>query len=391
MDKNTTNNDGGAYNTGSGTSAYNTANSATSTAPTGRGQGQYQNRGATYWAPPNRKPRTWLTAIIVLVICATVVLLFFGCLNTINPLKQQNDTEQNAFAPPAVKYLAKIYVVGQIADTDDVYSSSSQTFHYRYTLSTIDSLMADTNNAGLILFINSPGGTVYESDATYLKIMEYKEKTKRPVFAYMGSMAASGGYYIAAAADYIYANRNTWTGSIGVISGTFFDVSEFLTNHGIKATDIVSGKNKAMGSYFHPMTKEQKDILQSLVDEAYEQFVGVVADSRDKSIDEIKKLADGRIYTAEQARVVGLIDYVMGEQQAYDSIKKSIGDEKMKIAEMNYKAQQRLLNILGDARSSDMSASGKTGSSASKFDSDVARVLDMVENSNPFELKYLYQ
>ena len=113
-----------------------------------------------------------------------------------------------------------------------------------------------------------------------MKLKEYKEKTKRPVYAYMGSMAASGGYYISAPADMIFANRNCWTGSIGVTIGTLYDLSGFLERHGIKAVTIASGRNKSMGSIVDPLTDEQRRIFQSLVDEAYDQFVNIVAEER---------------------------------------------------------------------------------------------------------------
>lgn len=110
----------------------------------------------------------------------------------------------------------------------------------------------------MILFVNSPGGGVYESDELYLKIKEYQEQTECPVYAVMGSMAASGGYYISAPADKIVANRNTWTGSIGVTIGTLYDISGLLEQYGVKTETITAGRNKAMGSSVEPMTEEQE-------------------------------------------------------------------------------------------------------------------------------------
>jgi protease-4 len=139
--------------------------------------------------------------------------------------------------------------------------------------------------------------------------MEYKEKTNRPVYAYFASEACSGGYYISMAADKIYANRNTWTGSIGVIV-SLTNYKKLYDKLGIKEIDITSGKNKAMGSGGLNLTDEQYDILQSLVDEAYDQFTDIVSTGRSMDIETVKKLADGRIYSAKQAKENGLVDEI---------------------------------------------------------------------------------
>ena len=109
--------------------------------------------------------------------------------------------------------------------------------------------------------------------------MEYKEVTGRPIWAYFASQACSGGYYIGMAADKVYANRNCWTGSIGVIV-SLMNCRDLYDKLGIKEIDITSGANKAMGSSGLDLTQEQYDILQSLVDEAYDQFVGIVSTGR---------------------------------------------------------------------------------------------------------------
>jgi protease-4 len=123
-------------------------------------------------------------------------------------------------------------------------------------------------------------------------------------------MAASGGYYIAAPSEKIIANRNCWTGSIGVTMGTYYDITGLLDKYGVKSVTITAGKNKAMGSYTDPMTPEQLAILQSLVDEAYGQFVSIVAEGRGMEVSQVVSLADGRIYTARQAKNLGLVDEI---------------------------------------------------------------------------------
>ncbi len=159
-------------------------------------------------------------------------------------------------------YIALIPINGVITSSvDNSLLASSPSYNHQGVLGTIDELMYDEDNLGLIFFVDSPGGGVYESDELYFKILEYQEVTGRPVYSSMGSMAASGGYYISAPADKIIANRNCWTGSIGVTIGTLYDVTGLLEKYGIKAVHIDSGKNKAMGSMTQELTKEQKEIF----------------------------------------------------------------------------------------------------------------------------------
>ena len=144
-------------------------------------------------------------------------------------------------------------------------------------------------------------------------------------------MAASGGYYISAPADRIVENRNCWTGSIGVTLGTMYDVSELLDKLGVSTVTITSGDNKAMGSSTEPMTKEQREIFQSLVDEAYDQFVGIVAEGRNMPDKKVRKLADGRIYIAKQALENGLIDDIKQYEDARTDLQQVCGSPAVKV------------------------------------------------------------
>lgn len=150
-----------------------------------------------------------------------------------------------------------------------------------------------------------PGGTVYESEELYLKLKEYKEETGRPVWDYMAHYAASGGYMISMAADKIYANPNTTTGSIGVIMAGY-DMTGLYEKLGIRYVSITSGENKDSSK----LTDEQIAIYQEQVDEYYTRFVDIVSEGRGMEAEEVKKLADGRVYTANQALNNGLIDEI---------------------------------------------------------------------------------
>ena len=166
----------------------------------------------------------------------------------------------------------------------------------------------DISIRAIILKINSPGGGVTASDIIYKEIHKFKQERNIPVVAVFMDVAASGGYYVAMAADRVYAHPTTITGSIGVIFG-LLNVKEGLDKIGIKDYSITSGDNKAIGSPTKEMTEEQRQILQSIINDMYDRFVTVVDKGRpDLRRDTILKLADGRIYTANQAKKNGLVD-----------------------------------------------------------------------------------
>ena len=209
---------------------------------------------------------------------------------------------------PEEDFIGLIRVEGEIMpNTDDIWGVSTSGYDHNLYMDYVDALMYAENNKGILLYINSPGGTVYESDELYLKLMEYKQETKRPIYAYFGSQACSGGYYIAMAADHIVANRNCWLGSIGVIV-SLMNCKDLYEKLGIKEIDITSGANKTMGSAALDLTDEQYAILQGLVDEAYDQFVDIVSTGRNMDDATVRKLADGRIYSTKQALENKLID-----------------------------------------------------------------------------------
>ncbi len=229
--------------------------------------------------------------------------------------------------PYAEDFVAVIDVSGTIQATPESIDFFGNTEGYDHSaiMEFVDDLIDTENNVGIILTLDTPGGTVYESDELYLKLMEYKEKTGRPIWSYMESMCCSGGYYIASASDEMYANRNSWTGSIGVIISTY-NMAELYDKIGIEEINIVSGDNKAMGHAGQEMSAEQRSIYQSLVDESYEQFVSIAAAGRGMNINDMKKLADGRIYTAAQAVDSNLIDGIKGYEEFMDYVQEQVGD-----------------------------------------------------------------
>lgn len=213
------------------------------------------------------------------------------------------------FQLPVENFIGVVDVQGTIISTTTSSVFDTASYNHERTLKLIDALKESKYNKGILLTVNSPGGGIYESDDLYLKLKEYKEETGRPVWTYMESQACSGGYYIAMASDHIVANRNSWTGSIGVIIG-LSNYKELAEKIGFETIYFTSGPNKAMGAATLDITEEQKDILQSLVDEAYLQFVDIVSDGRQMSADIVKPIADGRIYSAAQALELNLIDTI---------------------------------------------------------------------------------
>lgn len=228
---------------------------------------------------------------------------------------------------PDDDFIGVLNIVGTIQETSSGSISSSDAYNHSMCMDYIEEMEESEGNKGILLYVDSPGGAVYQSDELYLKLMEYKEKTKRPVWAYFASEACSGGYYISMAADKIYANRNAWTGSIGVII-SLTNCKDLYEKLGIREIDITSGKNKAMGSAGLDLTDEQYDILQSLVDESYDQFVGIVSDGRNLDESTVRKLADGRIYSAKQAKEKMLIDEISSLEETKQVFAKELGCSK---------------------------------------------------------------
>jgi len=177
----------------------------------------------------------------------------------------------------------------------------------------------------VVLRINTPGGTVTASDIIHHELKTFKANRKVPVVASIMDVGASGGYYIAAAADSVLAHPSSVTGSIGVIMLTM-NAKGLLEKVGVEATAVTSGPRKDMGSPFRTMTSEERAIFQGLIDSFYQRFLSVVQEGRPNlQMDQIKKLADGRIYTGDQAKAAGLVDDIGYLEDAVELAKKKAG------------------------------------------------------------------
>jgi protease-4 len=176
---------------------------------------------------------------------------------------------------------------------------------------TLQKAAKDPAIAGLIVKINSPGGTVSASDIIYHELVNFKKRNKLPVYACITGIGTSGAYYIAAAADKVFAHPNAITGSIGVIA-LKFNIEGLMGKLGVQDETIKSGDKKDMFSPFRPLTYEERTILQGVIDDFHNQFLEAVFAQRKEfvSLEELQKLADGRIYTAHSALKFHLIDQI---------------------------------------------------------------------------------
>ncbi len=173
----------------------------------------------------------------------------------------------------------------------------------------LDAAADDPKVKAVVIRINTPGGAVTASDIMYQDLCRFRTETGKPVVACMMDVAASGGYYLAMGCDRIYAHPTTVTGSIGVIM-SLYNAHGLLEKVGVASNPIKSGPNKDLGNPARPMTPEERAILQGMVDRFYGEFVQVVAKGRGLAPDQVRKLADGRIYSGKEAVEVGLVDEV---------------------------------------------------------------------------------
>lgn len=199
-------------------------------------------------------------------------------------------------------------------------------YDHEFMLEQLDKALEDPTIQGILFLVDTPGGGVYESAEIRNRILKIKEEKNIPIYVQMLGLAASGGYYVSADATKIFATQETLTGSIGVISTTF-DVTELLDKHGVKVTNYTSGNLKAMGSPFETATEEERAVWQSIIDEAYGNFVTIVANGRGMSEETVRQLADGRIYTATQALNNGLIDEISFKEETLETLKSENGLE----------------------------------------------------------------
>ncbi|WP_240374980.1 signal peptide peptidase SppA [Bacillus piscicola] len=217
--------------------------------------------------------------------------------------------------------IAIITLEGVIQDTGSAPSLvNTATYNHRQFLRLLEKAGEDASVSGVILRVNTPGGGVVESAEIHDKVKEIQEHGK-PVYVSMGNTAASGGYYVSAPADKIVAHPATVTGSIGVIMQSI-NYAKLAEDIGLEFNTIKSGKYKDIMSGNREMTKEEKAILQSMVDDFYGDFVKVIASGRDMPEKKVREIGDGRVYSGKQAKEVNLVDELGTLEDTIEIMKK---------------------------------------------------------------------
>ncbi|MGR3311240.1 MAG: signal peptide peptidase SppA [Candidatus Brocadiales bacterium] len=319
----------------------------------------YKNSAETYPQPPvsrGRGPVFWIAIILACFFFACTVVLFgfVAILFTFGRALSLDDTgEERKFAETVIEgtgdnKILVISIVGIISNGD-----SGGLFRGRQSI--VETVKRELEQAGkddklaaVLLEIDSPGGGITASDIIYNYILKFKEKTKKKVVVCMKDVAASGAYYISMAADKIVAHPTTITGSIGVIM-PLINIEDLIERYGVKDNSITSGSMKDIGSPTRAMSQEEEAVLKSIIDEMYMRFVTIISENRGMSVEEIKRLADGRIYTGKQALDNGLVDQLGYMDDAISATKELAGITEAQI--IRYQRPWRISDLFSAAAS----------------------------------------
>ena len=285
-----------------------------------------------------RKRRVWLWIVVSLAILFVGTICVFA--SVVAALGAQGG---GGFGGDAI---ALIRVEGTLTEGEggtDLFTSGALSGPI------IDEIRSASDNPSvkaIVLRVNSPGGGIVASDDIYREVLRAREKGKKVVVS-MGTLAASGGYYISCAADRIIASPGTMTGSIGVIS-MFPNTQDLMSKIGVQMTVIKSGAHKDEGSPFRPMTEEEMSYFQSMIDQMYGQFVDVVAKGRNMDVETVRRLGDGRVYTGQSALQLGLVDE-LGDLQHTIDVAAKMGGIRGKPRIIEHRRPSFLTSLFGSA------------------------------------------
>src|SRR5690625_5216001 len=272
--------------------------------------------------------------------------------------------------------IAVLNLEGVIQDIGDVPFMGSLAYNHKQFLKMIEEAGKADHVDGIILRVNSPGGGVVESAEIHDKLVEIRELYGKPIYVSMGNTAASGGYYVSAPADKIVAHPATITGSIGVIMENI-NFAELADDLGIDFNTLTSGEYKDIMSASRPMTEEEENILQTIIDDMYDDFVQVIVDGRGMSDSQVRELADGRIYTGKQAKDLNLVDDLETFDDAMEMMKDDYGWKSANVIEYEFKLG------LGQLF-------GFSAKSLFKKDSELLGVMNIMRDSSGPRAMYLY-
>lgn len=273
-------------------------------------------------------PKRWTALVIALVL----FLVSIGVNGLILSLKsatlanadkiieeQSTETPTKVMIPgDAKEKIAYLQVDGTIQNVET--GAFAVGYNHKHFLAQLDAVKKDATIQGVVLYVNSPGGGVIESAEIRKKLLEMKEARDIPVYVTMGAMAASGGYYISAPADKIFAMQETITGSIGVIMQTI-NYQELAKKIGVRYENFQSGEHKDMLSPMRQVTPEERAMMQEMINESYETFVDIIEEGRGMKEADVKKVADGRIMSGTQAIKAGLVDEIADRDQVIEAMR----------------------------------------------------------------------
>lgn len=298
-----------------------------------------------------------------------------GFLNDFTELFDTTSFEENIMVNGEMtERVAVLHLEGVIQGSEAFWGVG---YDHEQFLGMIKQASEDPTVKAVILRVDSPGGGVLETEQIYNALKDMQDEYDTPYYVSMGNTAASGGYYVSAPADKIFAEPATLTGSIGVImeSVNFAGLAE---KYGITTNTIKSGKHKDILSSTREMTDEEREILQSMVDEMYDEFVSVIVDGRQLTEGKVRELADGRIYTGRQAQAVGLVDEVGDFSATLADLQEAYDLEDAQVIQYNLPFQTvskfglSLQNIFGSK------------------DEDIKTILQLLQQSDKPRAMYIY-
>lgn len=274
----------------------------------------------------------WLKGFILFFIFIVLPVLFtLGLFSSVGSAT----TQQKVLSGSGKDTIALVNIDGTISEGGGSgFPTSTDATSSRHIHELLQSVSEDPRVKALILRVNSPGGSAAASEEIYQELLRYKSKHNQKIVAYFSGMAASGGYYVAMAADKIVANPAVQTGNIGVIT-YIFNVQGLADKYGVKSIVYKSGQYKDLGSPFRQPTKEEDAIMQSMIGEVFDRFVTVVSEGRKMDQGVTRTLADGRIYTANQAKTAGLVDEIGDLETTIAITKQLTGLSEAKVVEYN--------------------------------------------------------
>ncbi|WP_059103793.1 signal peptide peptidase SppA [Shouchella shacheensis] len=299
------------------------------------------------------KARRWIAlGVSALVLLVSGVISLIVAIVSFNPQETFNLSESGGEVVvqegSGNGQIALLDVNGLIINSGEENSLfTSGGYNHQVFLNQLTQAMESNPVEGIVLNVDSPGGGVLESAQIHDLVVEAQEEYDKPVYISMGGTAASGGYYLAAPAERIFANAQTLTGSIGVIMSSY-NISELLDNIGVEEIVYKSGPFKDILSPTRDATEEEENILQGIVDEYYDDFVNVIADGRGMSDERVRELGDGRVYTGEQALEEGLVDEIGTLDDTIKALRTELGGDYEVISYTRPSGMPSWMNFLSD-------------------------------------------